>query len=152
MEQKTVDMILISIQNLLKNQKSMGSKFVKLTETFKNTIKKMEKKNNGMYEKRMKQIEEPLESLKVVVHKYSEDVDLINLNDNNLTEMYSKIKASKEIVEKLKHDDIEKINKKIDESEKRIYEQNTGHWEGTACMLCICICCIVKLNNQKIFL
>ena len=114
MEQKTVDMILISIQNLLKDQKSMGSKFVKLTETFKNTIKKMEKKNNGMYEKRMKQIEEPLESLKVVVHKYSEDVDLINLNDNNLTEMFSKIKASEEIVEKLKHDDIEKMNKKID--------------------------------------
>ena len=69
MEQKTVDMILISIQNLQKDQKAMGTKFVKLTEAFKNTNSKMEKKNNekfGMYEKRMNKIEEPLECLKVV--------------------------------------------------------------------------------------
>ena len=144
MEQKTVDMILISIQNLQKDQKAMGTKFVKLTEAFKNTISKMEKKNNekfGMYEKRMNKIEEPLEGLKVVVHKHSEDVskledeyrytvDLINLIDNNLTEMESKIKASEEIIEKIKHDDIEIMNKKIDESEKRIFDQNTGHWES----------------------
>ena len=128
-------MILISIQNLQKDQKAMGTKFVKLTEAFKNTINKIEKKNNekfGIYEKRMKQIEGPLESLKVVVHKHSEDVtkledeyrytvDLINLIDNNLTEMESKIKASEEIIEKIKHDDIEIMNKKIDESEKRIF-------------------------------
>ena len=72
----------------------------------------------------MKQIEGPLESLKVVVHKHSEDVtkledeykytvDLINLINNNHTEMDSKKKASEEIVEKIKHDDIEKMNKKL---------------------------------------
>ena len=51
--------------------------------------------------------------------------------------MFSKIKASEEIVEKLKHDDIEKMNKKIDESEKRIYEQNAGHWESEEKKQCV---------------
>ena len=45
MEQNTVDMIQI----LRKDQRTMGIKFIKLTEAFKNTIDKMEKKNNDIY-------------------------------------------------------------------------------------------------------
>ena len=51
MDQKSVESILSSIQNLKKVQRVIANKVIKLSDDFKDTIEQMEINNNERFEK-----------------------------------------------------------------------------------------------------
>ena len=129
MDQKTVDAILVSIQNLKKVQRVIANKVIKLSDDLENKFATLEKKTNDrfdIYDKELKTIKEPNETLKISVEKHSDDVAKIEAElehnagpieilDNNLQEMDTKIEASEILVKKLENDLINQNN--VDKSE-----------------------------------
>ena len=146
MDEKSVESIFASIQNLKKVQRVIANKVIKLNDDFKDTIKQMDIKNNERFEKMEKNetdksaaLETKLEGVRVELGNHNDAIaNLENektLLDTLLEQIDENINTlSKEIYESIKKITILEIKEEENKTKQCLYDRYGYCKEKENCM------------------